>query len=224
MKLMFIEQISFELYSGCTFRERFVFNSFPVERCFSWAMDWKLALLYICHIFSLNQSASLARQWGSLSYHVCAMVYRHWVWLLFAFWWNLIFSNVLHLFSWASLLASIRARFLSSYWNLVSFLFSIRLIQTRSIQRLFIDWSFFVNLVFQVFIFIDGIIFDSCVSVCMVLFDNIIKKLLDGVWAFGIEVFGFFHLFHLEVHFLDKAREFVLISFFICIKLEDSFL
>ncbi len=222
MKLVFIDQISFELYSGCTFRERFVFNSFLVERCFSWAMDWKLALLYICHIFSLNHSASLARQWGSLSYHVCAMVYRHWVWLLSAFWCNH-FSNVLHLFTWASLLASIRTRFLSSYRNLVSFLFSIIwLIQTRSIQRLFIDWSFFVNLVFQVFI--DRIILDSCVSVCMVLFDNIIEKLLNGVWAFGIEVFGFFHLFHLKVHFLDKACEFVLISFFICIKLEDSLL
>ncbi len=220
MKLVFIKQISFELYSGCTFRERFVFNSFLVERCFSWAMDWKLALLYVCHIFSLNQSASLACHWVSLSDHVCAMLYCHWVWLLFAFGWKH-FSNVLHLFAGAFLLASIRTRFLSSYWNLVSFLFSIR---TRSVERLVIDWSFFVNLVFQVFIFIDRIIFDSCVLVCVVFFDDVIKKLLNGVWAFGIEVFGFFHLFHLEVHFLNKAREFVLISFVFCIKLEDAFL
>ena len=185
-------------------------------------MNWKISLLSTRNIFGLNQSASLTRWWSSLSYHVSPVFYGHWVCFLLAFRWNN-FAHILYLFTLISL-TSIRTWLLCSDWNLICFLITNRLIDIWSIQRLIISRSFSINLIFQIFFLIDGIVFYSGITVRMVLLHQIFEELLNSIWTFGVKILGFFHLSDLEVNFLNQTWKFVLISLFVCVKLENSFL
>lgn len=58
----------------------------------------------------------------------------------------------------------------------------------------------------------------------MVLLHKVFEELLDSIRAFGVKILCLFHLFDLEVNFLNQTGKFVLISLLVCVKLQNSFL
>ncbi len=185
-------------------------------------MDWELSLP-VWDYLVLDQSTPLICWWRSLSDHICSMIDGNRVCFLLALWWYY-FPYILKRCIGITHFISIRARFLSSYWNLIRLLLTIRFLNIRFIQRLLIDWSFLAYLILQILVLIIWVILNSGVVICMILFHNVFKQLLYGIWTFGIQVLCFFHLLHLKVHFLYKAWELILIGLFVGIKLENSLL
>ncbi len=222
MKFVLFKQLSLQLYSCTAFRKRFVIYSLLIERSFSWSVNWRIYLFSTRNIFCLNQPAPLARWWGPFSDNISSKFYGHWIRLLLAFRWNN-FAHLLHLSAWIPL-NSIWTRLLCSYWNLVSFLFTDRLINIQTIQWFLINNTFLLDLIFEIFFLIYGIILYCSIAVWMILLHEIFKQLLYSIWAFWVKILGFLHLSDLEVNFLNQAGKFVLISLLICIKFENSFL
>lgn len=173
-------------------------------------------------MFILYKLTAWTCWWGSFTDHVGGILDCHWIIFFLTFWGDYL-SNIFHCRGWVPCFLFLRTGFLSSYRNLIRFS-SVRNFSSVWISNWsFVMSSFFLAMLFMIIVGI-GIDLYSCIVISLIFLNEIIIKLLKGIWAFGIQIFGFFHLPHLKVHLLYKTCEFVLISFFISIEFENPLL
>jgi hypothetical protein len=132
---------------------------------------------------------------STFSNHICSMINCNWICFLFTFRRRNYFTNILYSDIWISIFLTIRTRFLSSYWNLICFLFTIWFILNWLINWLLFNWSFFVDLILYILMIIMRIILCSGVMLSMILFHKIFEQLLYCIRTFWIQILWFFHVF-----------------------------